>query len=367
MLGLDPEVMRAATPPFADLFPTVEWQVGGHCNYDCSYCIQSKKSRVGQPDEVRVDAILAGLASLPASVRWEVKMSGGEPFAARLFLERIVPGLVERTPHLVSVLTNFSAPAKSLERFVRLTGDRLRITSASLHLESVEPAPFLEKARLYRDVRREVAPKSTFVINSVVVPGTVARLLDVQAECEAEGFRFFPQLMKMNGGVFDYAPDERPLVERLLRGSVDPREVNRAPSYEGLHCEAGVWYFTLDQDGEAWSCRTAKRFAKARVASLAKARVASLDGAAARDVASLAKARVASLDGAAARDVASLGNMVDGTFALKTRGGPCPFSICPCTVPANRGIVRLPGREASAGSLTPPGLVRIATTEVPHG
>lgn len=306
--------------PFPDLRPTVEWQVGGHCNYDCSYCIQSKKSRVGQPDEVRVDKILGGLAALPSleGLTWEVKMSGGEPFAARLFLERIVPGLVERTPHVVSVLTNFSAPEKSLERFARLTGERLRITSASLHLESVEPAPFLAKARVYQDVRAETSPASSFVINSVVVPGTVARLLDVQAECESEGFRFFPQLMKVKGGVFDYGPDERPLVERLLRGSFDPREVNRAPSYEGLHCEAGVWYFTLDQDGEAWSCRTEKRHARA--------------------------AKPVSLS----RAPQSLGNMVLGTFALRDRGGPCPYSICPCTVPANRGIVRLP---AAMGAL----------------
>ena len=28
---------------------TVEWQVCGVCNYDCSYCIQSRKSRVGHP------------------------------------------------------------------------------------------------------------------------------------------------------------------------------------------------------------------------------------------------------------------------------------------------------------------------------
>jgi MoaA/NifB/PqqE/SkfB family radical SAM enzyme len=303
--------------PFPDMAPTVEWQVGGHCNYDCSYCIQSKRSRVGQPDEDRVDKILAGLAALPRpeGVTWEVKMSGGEPFAARLFLERIVPGLVAQTPHLVSVLTNFSAPEKSLERFARLCGQRLRITSASLHLESIAPTPFLAKARFYRDVRAETSPTSSFVINSVVVPGTVARLLEVQAECEAEGFRFFPQLMKVKGGVFDYGPAERPLVERLLRGSSDPHRVNRAPSYQGLHCEAGVWYFTLDQDGEAWSCRTARRHAYTP-----------------------RKAKDKPVPGVAE----SLGNLVAGTFALKVAGGPCPFAICPCTVPANRGIVRLP-------------------------
>ena len=72
-------------PPYDDVQPTVEWQVNGHCNYDCTYCIQSKASRVGVPDEARVKAIIGTFATLPGT--WEIKMSGGEPFAFRGFVK----------------------------------------------------------------------------------------------------------------------------------------------------------------------------------------------------------------------------------------------------------------------------------------
>ena len=289
-------------PPFEDLVPTVEWQVAGHCNYDCSYCIQSKKTRVGQPEEVTLRAIVRAFSRLPGT--WEIKISGGEPFASRAFLELAIPLLVSETPHRVSVLTNFSAPLKSLERFAVTTGERLRITSASLHLESDTVDAFIDKASAYRALRAQHNPASSFVVNSVLVPGTLSRMVDVRERVEAAGFRWFPQIMKVKGGVFAYDADERALVEVLTRRSHDPRIVNRAPSYEGLHCEAGAWYFVVDQRGEAYSCRTAKRFAQGR-----------------------------------------LGNLVDDSFALLRAGGPCTYTICPCTVPPNRGIVRLPRGE----------------------
>ncbi|MFO0745161.1 MAG: radical SAM protein [Myxococcota bacterium] len=292
-------------PPFPDLVPTVEWQVAGHCNYDCSYCIQSRAMRVGQPDDETLGRIVRGFARLPGT--WEIKVSGGEPFASRAFLETAVPLLASETPHRISVLTNFSAPLKSLERFAVATGERLRITSASLHLESDDAQAFIDKALDYRAIRARHNPLSSFVVNSVLVPGTLRRLLDVRARVEAAGFRWFPQLMKVKGGVHAYDADERRLVEALTRGSHDPRAVNRAPSYEGLHCEAGAWYFVVDQRGQAWSCRTAKRFA-----------------------------------------AKSLGNLADGSFALRAEGGACPYPICPCTVPPNRGIVRLGARAGAS-------------------
>lgn len=297
--SLAPPSQGHARPPFPDLVPTVEWQVAGHCNYDCSYCIQSKRTRVGQPDEATLRAIVGGFSRLPGA--WEIKISGGEPFASRLFLDLAIPLLAKETPHRISVLTNFSAPIKALERFAVTTGERLRITSASLHLESEDVEAFIDKALAYRELRARHNPESSFVVNSVLVPGTLRRLVAVRERVEAAGFRWFPQLMKEKGGVYLYDTVERELVEVLTRRSHDPRAVNRAPSYEGLHCEAGAWYFVVDQRGEAFSCRTAKRFAQGR-----------------------------------------LGNLADGSFTLSPRGGPCPYTICPCTVPPNRGIVRLP-------------------------
>jgi organic radical activating enzyme len=294
--------------------PTIEWQVSGACNYDCTYCIQSPKQRVGMPEQDTVERIIDRFAALPGL--WEVKMSGGEPFAFHGLMKWVIPALTERTPHLVSILTNFSAPLAVLDRFCQLTGPRLRITSASLHLEHERLKVFLDKAIAYRELRARHNPFSSFVVNSVLVPGKVADQFAVKHALETEGLGFFPQLMKIKGGVYPYTPRELGLVERLTGGSHDPSEVNRAPSYRGVHCDAGAKYFVVDQRGEAYSCRTGKRLA--------------LED-----------------------DEAYLGNLADGTFRLRDLGAPCPYPICPCTVPANRGIVRhgTPLEEVADGRL----------------
>ena len=94
----------------------------------------------------------------------------------------------------------------------------------------------------------------------------------------------------------DY-PDTEALAA-LLGPSDDPRTANRAPSCRGRRCWAGVDYATVDKDGAAWSCRTARRSGEGRV-----------------------------------------GNLLEGSFALWDAPRPCPYDICPCAVPANRGMI----------------------------
>ena len=101
----------------------------------------------------------------------------------------------------------------------------------------------------------------------------------------------------------DY-PDEA-AIRGLIGEAPGPKQANTAPSYQGRMCWAGVDYFTVDKDGQAWSCRTAKR-----------------------------------------HDQGQLGNLFDGTLTLKDQPAPCPWSICPCTVPANRGMIEGVGPAA---------------------
>lgn len=281
--------------------PTIEWQVCGVCNYDCSYCIQKKSSRVGRPSDDEVDRFLAFFAALPGE--WEVKMTGGEPFAFGAFLGKIVPGLVERTAHTVSVLTNLSASLAELDRFADLTRGRLGIVSASLHLEHVDVDAFADKAARLRD---RLDANASLVVNSVVVPGRLDLLEKARTALERRQLRLFPQLMKQGGGLVDYE-DERPRVDALVGLRVSSRSANVSPSYRGLLCHVGVEYFVLTQRGDAWSCRTARRFGQG-----------------------------------------FLGNVLDGTFALAPAPLPCGYDICPCTVPANRGMI-----EGIDGDRTP--------------
>lgn len=279
--------------------PTVEWQVAGACNYDCSYCIQSPAYRRGRPEREQLERAITAFSALPGA--WEIKCSGGEAFAHPLFLDVVVPGLMSRTQHSISVLTNFSASRDDLARFADVTAGRLAVFSASLHLEFVAVAEFVEKATWFR---RQVAPDVRLVVNQVVLPGREAEAERCRAAVEGAGLRWFPQLYKTGGGVADY-PDDRAL-RALIGDAPNPREANVAPSYFGRMCWAGVDYFTVDKDGTAWSCRTAKRHKAGR-----------------------------------------LGNLYDGSVVRWTEPSRCPYRICPCTVPANRGMVE--GAQAVKG------------------
>lgn len=273
----------------ARIRPTIEWQVAGACNYDCTYCIQSRKYRKGRPQRAQLERALDVFAALPGT--WELKCSGGEAFAHPLFMELVVPGLMARTPHHISVLTNLSATHHELQRFAHLTRDRLRVFSASLHLEFVELHDFVAKVVWLRD---QLDPDVDLVVNQVVVPGKLddcRRARDLLAEHDV---RWFPQLFKTKGGVFAYDDD----LTDLIGTNPSSRDANVAPNYQGRRCWAGVAYFVVDKDGSAWSCRTAKRHGQG-----------------------------------------SLGNLFTGEVERLVEALPCPYTICPCSVPANRGLI----------------------------
>ncbi|MEL6342516.1 MAG: radical SAM protein [Myxococcota bacterium] len=271
--------------------PTVEWQVAGACNYDCSYCIQSRKYRKGRPKADQIEAALRFFATLPG--QWEIKCSGGEAFAHALFMARIVPGLMAQTDHRISILSNFSASTHVLHRFAELTRGRLSIFSASFHVEYAQAEAFAKKAAWFVSM---LEPEARFVVNQVVLPGREAEAAACRDIFEAAGLRWFPQLYKIKGGVAEY-PDEDAL--RLVIGDAPgPKQANTAPSYLGRRCWAGVDYLVVDKNGEAYSCRTARRHRQGR-----------------------------------------LGNIFDDDVVRWRAPSRCPYTICPCTVPANRGMI----------------------------
>lgn len=271
--------------------PTIEWKVAGACNYDCSYCIQSRRYRRGGLRRESVLRAVEQLARLDGT--WELKMSGGEAFAHPLFLDLLVPELMARTPHRVSVLTNFSSSARDLMRFVRFTRGRLEVFSASLHVEYVAVEDFVAKAAWLANLLEE---RVGLVVNQVVIPGQEAEAARCRRALEAVGIRWFPQLMKVDGQVVDY-PD-RAALSRLLGDLEGPGQLNTSPSYRGHRCWAGVRYFAVEPDGSAWSCRSARRVGEGK-----------------------------------------LGNLYEGTLSLWEEPRACPFPVCPCTVPANRGMI----------------------------
>jgi organic radical activating enzyme len=273
--------------------PTVSWNVVGGCNYRCTYCVQKHLPGTGAPSDAELDGALATFARLPGI--WEFKISGGEPFLLRRLPE--VARRLAAAGHKVSVLTNLSASLGEIGGFIEAADDRLRTFSCSLHREYVGDDEFLAKAREVRSMLQPY-PRATFVVNAVVVPGTVDDLAVARRRYEAAGVKFYPQLMRVNGSAVVYAAAEWRAIQSAFGDLVSPSQMNRSFSFTGRLCHSGSKYFIVHPRGDAFRCYPGKRAG---------------DG--------------------------WLGNVFDGSLRLWEGPRACPYDVCPCTVPQNRGII----------------------------
>lgn len=275
------------------LRPTVSWNIVGGCNYRCTYCVQKHAPGLGAPSDAELEAALATLARLEG--RWEFKLSGGEPFLLKR-LPEVARRLAARG-HLVSVLTNLSAPLRVLFDFIDAAGPQLRTFSCSLHREEIPEDAFLEKARAVKE-RLAGLPRASFVVNSVVVPGQVDAVAQSRARFEGAGLKFYPQLMRVDGKAVSYDDAEAQRLGEAFDDLVGPGQMNRGFALRGRLCHAGSKYFIIHPRGDVFACYPGKR----------------------------------------ARD-GHLGNLFEGTLTLRPGPQPCPYEVCPCTVPQNRGII----------------------------
>ncbi|MDP3233082.1 MAG: radical SAM protein [Myxococcales bacterium] len=272
---------------------TVSWNIVGGCNYRCTYCVQKHAPGLGTPSDEELEGALTTLERLPG--RWEFKISGGEPFLLKRLPE--VASRLAAKGHLVSVLTNLSAPVRVLVDFIECAGASLRTFSCSLHREETTEDEFLEKALAVKAALAPL-PKATFVVNSVVVPGTVDVVGESRRRFEALGVKFYPQLMRQDGKAVTYDAADEARLQEHFDDLVGPGQMNRGYKLTGKLCHAGSKYFIIHPRGDAFSCYPGKRFG---------------DG--------------------------HLGNVFRGTLALREGPAPCPYEVCPCTVPQNRGII----------------------------
>jgi MoaA/NifB/PqqE/SkfB family radical SAM enzyme len=274
------------------LRPVASWNIVAGCNYQCSYCVQ-KPRPPALPTACELEGALATFARL--SGRWEVKLSGGEPFLLAELPE--VGRRLAAAGHAVSVLTNLSAPPARIASFISEAGDCLRTFSCSLHLEAVFEAAFLEKVLSVRALLSGL-PRATLVVNSVVVPGRIGELAAVRRRFEAAGVKFYPQLMRIDGRPHAYGDSEGQAIAEGFGDLVGPGQMNRGYALFGRPCHAGSRYFVVHPRGEAFTCYPGKRSGNGY-----------------------------------------LGNVFDGSLRLREGPKPCPYEVCPCTVPQNRGIV----------------------------
>jgi hypothetical protein len=271
----------------------ISWNVNTACNYRCSYCTQRFKEDRGRWSR-DTPAFLAAFARLPG--RWEIKLSGGEPFVHPTLLE-IVSGIAE-LGHRISVVTNFAAPREKLAAFVTAARGRVGVFSCSLHLEYVEDIPaFVDKARWLQSellARHDVSlPPPHVNVTTVATHSALPRLESLAAQFTDVTFKIQPE--KQNRDVIEYDEGARSLLLNLGGHNHTGEIVHR---FEGRPCWSGARYFILDDAGEAFRCYPARRYRVER-----------------------------------------MGSFLDPAFRLADEPTPCRYQTCNCTVPIARGMM----------------------------
>lgn len=269
----------------------ISWNMNDTCNYRCSYCTQRNMSdRTGVLKPEKLAEIVSSFSRLPGA--WEIKLSGGEPFR-QPGLDNIVTELVG-IGHIISVQTNFSAPRPKLESFLEATRGALNLFSASLHLEYDTASTFVER---YEWLKPFEAEGLRFHVTSVGTPSRLVELRDKVAPLfRSHGIIFKVQPEKIDGHVRSYTDSEKRILLELgghnLTGKI-------AHNFQGKLCRAGANYLVIKSTGKAYRCYPASR---------------------------------------KGGKFAELGSLESG---LQLSNGPrlCPYTLCNCTVPIQRGMI----------------------------
>ncbi len=269
----------------------ITWNINTTCNYRCSYCTQrflDDRSRWLKDGP----AFIKSFQKLPG--RWEIKISGGEPFQHPNLLE-IVQSLCD-AGHAISIVTNFSAKREKIADFLVAAGKELRIFSASLHLEYVDTDEEL-KDFTERGVWLQVQLPTggSFNVTCVATRANLPRLESLAAHFRDQGIRFKVQPEKQDRDLISYTEQERDLITRL-GGHNGLGELSHC--FQGRPCWSGARSFTLDDRGHAWRCYPARRYRRQY-----------------------------------------LGNFLDSSFMLARGPSPCLYAYCNCTVPIERGMM----------------------------
>ncbi len=276
----------------------VSWNVNTACNYRCSYCTQRFMDDRGRWSR-DTPRFVASFAKLPG--RWEVKLSGGEPFVHPT-LDEITTGICS-IGHRISIVTNFSASEKKLRSFVEAARGRVGVFSCSLHLEYVSAVgDFIAKARTMRDAllaaRDEALPPPSLNVTTVATRTALPHLTKLSEQFAEAGVTFKIQPEKLDGGIIEYSESER---TQLVQLGGHNRTGQIAHAYTGQLCWSGTRYFILDDRGIAYRCYPARRHKMER-----------------------------------------LGDFLSDHFALFESPRPCPYPLCYCTVPIERGLMQKP-------------------------
>ncbi len=273
---------------------SVNWNISGICNYDCSYCVSKPglNKKISYPDPYG----FLDMFSKKLKGSWRFHLAGsGEPLLVPNF-SKIVSELT-KMGHGIYISTNFSLPLEKLLEICNVANRDNLWLSVSLHLEFADVDDFFKKAI---EVRKNIGYR--FSATSVARKDQVSKLKEIGNRFRKEKIRFImrPERTVNNTAqpFVDYSKKELDIISKFNKKKVFFDE--SISNLKGKLCLAGSKYFIISEKGDVWRCFPAARHKDKN---------------------------------------GYLGNLLKGDFELKKDPSVCPYENCYCRLPITNNLI----------------------------
>jgi len=228
----------------------VTFFINDGCNYKCSYCFTSSKTKSSNLHVKNCKLFLQKVKKyVPKG--WHFLVSGGgEPFLHPKFFY-IVKKLIE-SGYFISINTNLSSSLSDLKKFLKITGKQLMHIRASLHLDHSDPDVFIGKIM---DLKKSFPDFDNYCVVSVALPEKLNHLKEVYLKFKKAGIKFELQSLRLKDDrYFKYSKKQQEKIDQVNSKLKKIKNLRSMLITGGKKCSCGFKYFVLSPCGESFRC-----------------------------------------------------------------------------------------------------------------
>lgn len=231
----------------------VDLKITYACNYKCEYCYQVKNSGeriIGTFSKENIDNLMVFLKR--TKEKKIITLAGGEPFVYP-HLDYLARKCRENG-HIVSIITNFSAPFEKIEKFITTLEENIITFSISIHLSQIKDLEeFYSKLQKLIELKEKLGLKFNTWLTCVLTEENFEKLKEVDATVR-ERFGLNIEIQRAyHNGIYDIYSKE---IEDYMtsRGLDVPKDEANKINFYGRRCWSGSKFFYIEHNGDVKRC-----------------------------------------------------------------------------------------------------------------
>lgn len=234
----------------------IDLKISYACNYKCEYCYQVNddgKRQIGTLTHENAENLIKFMSKLKD--KYTVNLVGGEPFVYKdlEFLAKKITNM----GHLITIITNFSAPIEKMLNLFKITKNRISCFSISIHLSQIKDFDeFYEKLAKFMDYIRSNNVETNIWTTCVITEENFEKAKEVYQRITQE-FKLPIDIQRYydKKGVYTIYSDRVEEFLKEMHVDVPVEKANNIDFYGNL-CWAGSKFFYIESNGDVRRCYT---------------------------------------------------------------------------------------------------------------